>query len=57
MFYFNDECDLMDEDRYDFFTLTADVERRDSNLPPNKHPDKCICHPVAAHRPRRQPQL
>jgi hypothetical protein len=28
MFFFNDECDLADDDRYDFFTLTTDVERR-----------------------------
>jgi hypothetical protein len=28
MFFFNDECDLADDDRYDFFTLTTDMERR-----------------------------
>ncbi len=28
MFFFNDECDLADDDCYDFFTLTTDVERR-----------------------------
>jgi hypothetical protein len=56
MFYFNDECDLIDEDRYDFFTLTADVERRRSNSPQEKHPDNRIRNPVAPYRPRRHPQ-
>lgn len=28
MFFFNDECDLVDDDQYDFFTLATQVERR-----------------------------
>ena len=28
MFFFNDECDLVDDDQYDFFTLATPVERR-----------------------------
>lgn len=28
MFFFNDECDLADDDQYDLFTLATEVERR-----------------------------
>ena len=28
MFFFNDECDLVDDDQYDLFTLATEVERR-----------------------------
>jgi hypothetical protein len=28
MGFFNDECDLVDDDQYDLFTLAIDVERR-----------------------------
>lgn len=28
MYFFNDECDFMDDDQYDFFTLAIQVERR-----------------------------
>jgi hypothetical protein len=28
VFFFNDECDLIDDDQYDFFTLATPVERR-----------------------------
>ena len=28
MFFFNDECDLIDDDQYDLFTLETEVERR-----------------------------
>lgn len=28
MFFFNDECDIRDDDQYDFFTLSIQVERR-----------------------------
>ncbi len=28
MFFFNDECDLIDDDQYDLFTLATEVERR-----------------------------
>jgi hypothetical protein len=27
MAFFNDECDLVDDDRYDLFTLTTQIER------------------------------
>ena len=28
MFFFNDECDFVDEDQYDLFTLSTEIERR-----------------------------
>jgi hypothetical protein len=28
MFFFHDECDLIDEDQYDLFTLTTHIERK-----------------------------
>jgi hypothetical protein len=28
VFFFNDECDIRDDDQYDFFTLATQVERR-----------------------------
>ena len=28
MFFFNDECDLIDDDQYDLFTLATEIERR-----------------------------
>jgi hypothetical protein len=33
MSFFNDECDLVDDEQYDLFTLSTVVERRQSNLP------------------------
>jgi hypothetical protein len=33
MFFFNDECDLNDEDQYDFFTLATVVQHRLGSLP------------------------
>ncbi|MFZ0793749.1 MAG: hypothetical protein WAM65_08265 [Candidatus Korobacteraceae bacterium] len=32
MFFFNDECDLIDDDQYDLFTLATDVERRSNRF-------------------------
>lgn len=31
MFFFNDECELLDDDRYDLFTLTTQIERLHRN--------------------------
>jgi hypothetical protein len=28
MFFFHDECDLIDDDQYDLFTLTTHIERK-----------------------------
>ncbi len=28
MFFFHDECDFVDDDQYDFFTLAIQIERR-----------------------------
>lgn len=28
MFFFHDECDLVDDDQYDLFTLTTHIERQ-----------------------------
>jgi hypothetical protein len=32
MFFFNDECDLADDDQSDLFTLATEVERRCGRL-------------------------
>ena len=39
MFFFHDECDFVDDDQYDFFTLTLHIERRRNRLP--KHNQAC----------------
>jgi hypothetical protein len=28
MFFFNDECDFRDDEQYDWFTLTTQIERQ-----------------------------
>ena len=47
MFFFNDECDLADDDQYDLFTLATEVARRSGPLY-SPGPDKNRkCFPVA----------
>jgi|HubBroStandDraft_5_1064220.scaffolds.fasta_scaffold10483_7 hypothetical protein len=37
MSFFNDECDLVDDEQYDLFTLSTVVERRQSK--PSESPE------------------
>jgi len=38
MLFYNDECDLVDDDRYDLFTLTTQIQRHTSVFQPCPDP-------------------
>jgi len=44
VFFFNDECDLADDDQYDLFTLATEVARRSGPLysPGSDKNRKCL---------------
>jgi len=55
MLFFNDECDLADDDQYDLFTLTSQIERRTPSCRGRARKRQA---PAAARKSRRsRPQL
>src|SRR5579862_5587529 len=48
MYFFNDECDFVDDDQYDIFTLTSEIQRHE--------PERDIIRPpgLRKSRPRKE---
>ncbi|HKD84893.1 MAG TPA: hypothetical protein VKB58_09115 [Terriglobales bacterium] len=46
MFFFHDECDLIDDDQYDLFTLTTHIERKSGAVsrqrPASNYHQRCL---------------
>jgi len=49
MSFFNDEFDLVDDDQFDLFTLSTQIERRSKHI--NKLAEAPTAEPVCANRP------
>jgi hypothetical protein len=53
MFFFHDECDFVDDDQYDFFTLAIQIERRHNRSHEHKRVACCGRVPVESESPNQ----